>query len=481
MEEILSEQVVLDGKRVTATLDGSGVLQWRGERNGQLVVYNDLIGYSSLGSNIVLYTFKMTESTRFCGKGLPGRKRKDMVMEFTGDAAHRLWSDAIQQTLNESGRPKRLLVIVNPFGGQGTGKKVFTTSVEPLLKAAGISYTMRETQFFRHAKELAKEIDPSQFDGVVCVSGDGVLVEVLNGLLERPDWERAIKMPIGIIPAGTGNGMAKSVLEHVGEPCDAASATFLVIRGQTQPLDVATAKQSNVKFHSILMLTWGLVADVDIESEKLRWMGALRLDVYTLMRICNLRRYNGHIYYIPAPGYEGTGTPFNGELETTTLLKSSEGDSDRIAVKNGYTGPLQTSSSQWRDLEGPFILIWLNNVPWCSTDIHTAPHAKFSDGYLDLIIMKDCPKWALLNLLLKVESGGHIKSKYVEYIKVKAFRLDPAGQYGSDAQGGYVDIDGEVLARNRDSMGDASNDIMQYGPPIEVTVEQGLATIFCPP
>jgi diacylglycerol kinase family enzyme len=35
-----------------------------------------------------------------------------------------------------------------------------------------------ETRFFRHAKELAKEIDLSQFDGVVCVSGDGVLVEV---------------------------------------------------------------------------------------------------------------------------------------------------------------------------------------------------------------------------------------------------------------------------------------------------------------
>ena len=28
-------------------------------------------------------------------------------------------------------------------------------------------------------------------------------VQVLNGLLERPDWECAIKMPIGIIPAGT--------------------------------------------------------------------------------------------------------------------------------------------------------------------------------------------------------------------------------------------------------------------------------------
>ena len=34
-------------------------------------------------------------------------------------------------------------MIVNPFGGRGAGRKVFNTSVEPLLKAAGISYTMQ--------------------------------------------------------------------------------------------------------------------------------------------------------------------------------------------------------------------------------------------------------------------------------------------------------------------------------------------------
>lgn len=105
------------------------------------------------------------------------------------------------------------------------------------------------------------------------------------------------------------------------------------------------------------------------------------LGMQTLMRICNLRKYTGHIYYIPAPGYEGTGAPFNGELETTSLLKSSEGDIDRSVQKNGYTGPLQTSSSQWRDLEGPFILIWLNNVPWCAEDVKAAPNAKVSRHY----------------------------------------------------------------------------------------------------
>lgn len=65
--------------------------------------------------------------------------------------------------------------------------------------------------------------------------------------------------------------------------------------------------------------------------------------------------------------------------------------------------------------------------------------------------------------------------------QVKAFRVDPGGHHGSSVQGGYIDIDGEILARGRDAVGDASNDIMQYGPPVEVTVEQGLATIFCPP
>jgi sphingosine kinase len=64
--------------------------------------------------------------------------------------------------------------------------------------------------------------------------------------------------------------------------------------------------------------------------------------------------------------------------------------------------------------------------------------------------------------------------------QVKAFRLDPAGRYGSDIQGGYIDLDGEILARGRGTVGDGSGDIMTYGPPVDVTVDQGLATIFCP-
>ncbi|VVB02070.1 unnamed protein product [Arabis nemorensis] len=49
--------------------------------------------------------------------------------------------------------------------------------------------------------------------GIVCVSGDGTLVEVVNRLLERGDWKTAFKLPIGMIPAGTGNGSGLIVLK----------------------------------------------------------------------------------------------------------------------------------------------------------------------------------------------------------------------------------------------------------------------------
>jgi len=107
MEEILNAQVVLDGiQRAVVTLDESGLLRWRGDKQqGQLLVRDDLIGFSSSSSacKLLLHTFKMTESTKLCGKGLPGRKRKEIIIEFDTDAALQLWCEAIQRILDESG------------------------------------------------------------------------------------------------------------------------------------------------------------------------------------------------------------------------------------------------------------------------------------------------------------------------------------------------------------------------------------------
>lgn len=39
-------------------------------------------------------------------------------------------------------------------------------------------FNLSETQYRLHAKEVANSLDLSKYDGIVCVSGDGILVEV---------------------------------------------------------------------------------------------------------------------------------------------------------------------------------------------------------------------------------------------------------------------------------------------------------------
>lgn len=41
-------------------------------------------------------------------------------------------------------------------------------------------YRFLETNYQLHAQEIAGSLDVKKFDGIICVSGDGVLVEVSN-------------------------------------------------------------------------------------------------------------------------------------------------------------------------------------------------------------------------------------------------------------------------------------------------------------
>lgn len=38
-----------------------------------------------------------------------------------------------------------------------------------------------------------------------------LFTQVINGLMEREDWQEAIQTPLGILPGGSGNALAASV------------------------------------------------------------------------------------------------------------------------------------------------------------------------------------------------------------------------------------------------------------------------------
>nr|BAK06536.1 predicted protein [Hordeum vulgare subsp. vulgare] len=457
----------------TTTTGGYPELRWRcaGATSParSLSLEADVLGAEASGKEVVVRAFV---------RARPGgkRRRREYVFEMAdGEGAAAAWGETLRGCLDSFGRPKRLFVLINPYGGKRRASKIYEAEIKPLFEAAGVQVTTQETRYRGHAREVASSLDLARYDGIVCVSGDGVLVELVNGILQRSDWEEAIKMPIGVVPAGTGNGMAKSLLHAASETCSVSDAVFAIIKGHKQALDVCTIVQGEKTVFSVLSTTWGSVADVDIESEKYRWMGSARFDFYALVRIINLRRYRGSVHFVPAPGYEAYGDPVK-EAENPIMEQNGE---SRACSYQGPSAEFQVSD--WRSIDGPFVGVCVYNVPWAAENAMAAPEAKFSDGYMDAVLLKDCPKADLLALLLKMSDGSYVKSPHVTYLKVKSFRLSPGQLVEDPKRGGIVDVDGEVVARGEGTCGrNQDQDLMAYGPSVQLTVHQGLATVYCP-
>ena len=100
-----------------------------------------------------------------------------------------LWRDSLTSLLSSHSydRPRRLLVFINPYGGTGKASKIFHTTAGPLLSLSGISCEVVETERANHATDMLQsraDIE-EDFDGVVCVGGDGMFNEIFNGMLRR--------------------------------------------------------------------------------------------------------------------------------------------------------------------------------------------------------------------------------------------------------------------------------------------------------
>lgn len=63
--------------------------------------------------------------------------------------------------------------------------------------------------------------------------------------------------------------------------------------------------------------------------------------------------------------------------------------------------------------------------------------------------------------------------------QVKAFILEPGPRADDPTKGGIIDVDGEVLARGNGTYPCDQKTLMVYDK-LQITVDQGLATLFSP-
>lgn len=188
----------------------------------------------------------------------------------------------LDRAYKESQQKKRLLILVNPHAGKGSAEKWYFRDVEPLLKAANCDFDMVKTTYSGEAVDLMEKLDIDAYDAVASCSGDGLPYEVFNGLGKRRDAKRALsKIAVVHIPCGSGNAMSWN-LNGTGST---SVATLAIIKGISTPLDLVSVTQGETRTLSFLSQSVGIVAESDLATEHLRWLGAQRFTYGFLVRL----------------------------------------------------------------------------------------------------------------------------------------------------------------------------------------------------
>lgn len=311
----------------------------------------------------------------------------------------------------------RYLVVVNPFSGPKRNAAVICeTLVQPMLEQSGITTVdVFITQHAKHAQQrMAKIInspdDMANYQGLVLMGGDGIIFEVINGLLQRPDiQEIRHSLTLGVVGCGTGNGFAASVAYAAKEPYGNLTDVFLICKRKSFWSDISqfqiqTPPNDTIqKYHSFLTLSYGMIADIDIESEFVRWLGALRIDLWAVWRTLFLRKYPAQLAFLPP-----------------------QNDPDPQKTSHQPISWKDPPPANWKIIQDDIILFWSSQVSHAAFNVQQAPTSQFNDGLFKLFLVRgNVSRLRMALILLSMETGQHVNLPHVEMIDCCAFRLTP--------------------------------------------------------
>lgn len=92
-------------------------------------------------------------------------------------------------------------------------------------------------------------------------------------------------------------------------------------------MDLVRVETRNQILFSFLSVGWGLLADIDIESERLRALGGQRFAVWGVARLIGLRTYKGKVSYLP---YEKL--PPSSENNQTNVIYKDNTEKDEVII-----------------------------------------------------------------------------------------------------------------------------------------------------
>nr|WP_279580455.1 YegS/Rv2252/BmrU family lipid kinase [Fodinicola feengrottensis] len=229
------------------------------------------------------------------------------------------------------------------------------------LRSGGGKVTVRQTDGPDVTAVLAAAI-ADQPDVLVVCGGDGMVHAALQVVAEK-------SVPLGVVPAGTGNDFARSLGIPLHDP---AAASRLIRTGTARPLDLARVGQT--WFGSVLAC--GFDSRVNARTNRMRWpRGRSR---YTLATFAELAGFRPLDFVVEVDGVS-------------------------------------------HDLTGMFVAV--GNTASYGGGMRICPDAVPDDGHLDLTLVSAVPRLEMLRMFSAVYKGTHVHHPAVRTLRGQTIRI----------------------------------------------------------
>lgn len=272
---------------------------------------------------------------------------------------------------------RRAMLIINPISGTGK-KKGLPEMVESRMSSMGYDLDVRFTTCRGDATRLSREASDLGYGLVLAAGGDGTVNETAQALCGS-------QTALGIIPAGSGNGLAR----HIGIPINARASLDVIAQEHVAECDYGTV--NNRPF----FCTFGVGFDAAV-SHAFAKQSRRGLMMYMKSALQQYLNYRPETYAISA----------NGKILT----------------------------------EKAFVIACCNASQY-GNNAYVAPDASIRDGLLDIVIIHQGSPIDTAMVGMDLFTGYINKNTLIH-----SFRAPSAVIYRSDE--GPAHIDGEPMLLN---------------------------------
>ena len=271
---------------------------------------------------------------------------------------------------------RQVALLVNPTAGKGRGARLIAP-IGAVLRDGGVEVEVVVGRNGDEAFDLLRDRVARGVDGVVAVGGDGLVniaLQVLGGT----------HVPLGIVPAGSGNDIARALGLDPTRP-DAAAGH--VVAGRTRSIDLGRA--SGRWFAGVLGS--GFDSMVNERANRMAWPNGRSR--YNLAIVAELRTFR------PVPFV------------------------------------LDLDGERW---ETPAMLVAVGNGSSYGGGMRVCPDARLDDGLLDVTVVGPISTVEFVRVFPRVYAGTHVHHP--------AVTVRRARQVGLAASGVTAYADGERVA-----------------------------------